>query len=694
MTKSTGEIFKTNKRIRLGIWGLGRGSSFYGACRALNIDVTAGCDYNAHMREAFLSHNPGAFVSAEAAEFLKQDMDAVLLATFCPAHADDAIQCLRAGKHVLSEVTSFHTMAEGVRLVEEVERSGLIYNLAENYPFSAANMWLKAKWDEGLFGELVYAEAEYVHEILTLSYTYIDGTPIIPGNQAHSWRSWINYHYYNTHSLGPMMYITGTRPTRVVSLPGTHRLPGYVMKGVPGMGAATPSLITMNNGGIVRNLMGPLTSDDSIARYFGTRGAVRMAGRGLELRLGGRGNSPLLQVHPTWPSFAKLAERTGHGGGDFWVLYYFARQILEGLPAPFDIYTAADCTIPGILAYRSQAENGRAYDVPDFRDSQPREAYRHDHYAQPRFDHREGLFPKSAANDPLALQFARTMRDLVEQGAVYRAHRDWSKVLPESANPAQIVELCDKAIAVLPRLLETQRVARQIVERYPESEAARVLGEMLDYSDAPATAKPAYLQVLKRERARLARYVVSFQAVQVKQSKEKLAFSPFVTTWHFAGPLPRPEGGIAQALPACPAGAASRRGIQFASRKLAWRLLDNTIPQGGVPDTFANVHQLTGTKDGMVYLANRFRVRKSGAWQLCLGHDGGCRVFIDGKPVLCQAKRVNPAEPDRSCLKLKLKKGAHTVVVALDLDRGLGWGIYFRWKKIATPDFPQRLGAT
>ena len=157
-------IFNTDKRIRLGIWGLGRGMNFYRMCKTLNIDVVAGCDYNEHMRRGFLEANPGAFATADAGEFLKQDFDAVLLATFCPAHGPDAIRCLRAGKHVLSEVTAFHTMAEGVALVEEVEKSGRVYNLAENYPFSAANSYLARKWKEGLFGELLYAEYEYVHE--------------------------------------------------------------------------------------------------------------------------------------------------------------------------------------------------------------------------------------------------------------------------------------------------------------------------------------------------------------------------------------------------------------------------------------------------------------------------------------------------------------------------------------------------
>jgi hypothetical protein len=150
-TQAVPRVFDTDKRIRLGIWGLGRGMSFFRTCKFLNIDVVAGCDFNEHMRTNFLTQCPGAFVTADEDEFLKQDFDAVLLATYCLAHGPHAVRCLQAGKHVMSEVTSFFTMAEGVKLVEEVERRGRVYNLAENYPFSAANMWLANRWREGLF---------------------------------------------------------------------------------------------------------------------------------------------------------------------------------------------------------------------------------------------------------------------------------------------------------------------------------------------------------------------------------------------------------------------------------------------------------------------------------------------------------------------------------------------------------------
>jgi len=497
-------VFENDERIRLGIWGLGRGLSFYKMCEALNMDVVAGCDYNEHMRQRFLECNSDAFATGDAEEFLARDFDAVLLATYCPAHADDAIACLNAGKHVLSEVTAFHTMAEGVRLVEAVEKSGLVYNMAENCPFTAPNMYLKRKWEEGLFGELMYAEYEYVHEVLTLSYTYIDGTPIDPGNKPHSWRSWINYHYYNTHSLGPMMYITGLRPTRVVSLPGRQRLPGYLMKGIDGMGGVAPSLISMSNGAVIRNLMGATTNDSHIHRIWGTLGSAEQVDGELRLRLGTGGGSPKLRVQPRWEKHTSLAEGTGHHGADFWVMYFFAREILEGVPAPFDIYTACDCTLPGILGYRSQVDGGIPHVVPDFRSRQDREEFRADDSRQPRYDVERGLFPPHA-EPSIARSFSETVRDLVNSTRKYRAFRDWRGIAPDIQEPSQLLGIIDEAIDALPHLQSAQQRARLIIRSCPDSDGARVLAEILELSDEEITSRPEYAQELGRDRACLLR---------------------------------------------------------------------------------------------------------------------------------------------------------------------------------------------
>jgi predicted dehydrogenase len=497
-------LFRSDRRIRLGIWGLGRGSSFYETCRFLNLDVVAGCDYNQHMRERFARTFADAYVTDNADDFLaREDVDAVLLATYCTEHAGDAIRCLQAGKHVLSEVTAFHTLAEGVRLVDTVEQTGLVYNLAENYPFTAANMWLARQWKQGLFGDLMYAEYEYVHECRSLCYTYIDGEPVIPGNQAHYWRSWLDCHYYNTHSLGPMMHITGLRPTRVVALPGAQRLPGYLMGGLLGMGGVTPSLISMSNGSVVRNLMGATTNDTHQQRLWGTKAAAEIIDGELRVRLGGAGGAPRHVIEPHWDALGELAAQTGHGGGDFWVLYHFVRQILEGEPAPFDVYSAADVTIPGILARRSALANGAPCDVPDLRDQAQRESCRDDHVAQERFDHVHGLFG-AAGSDPLAQQFARTMRDLIGLSVTYRSYRDCHRVVADLQSPEEAVALADALIEALPQLQEVQRAARRIAEAYPTTVAARVLRELLELSDEGITSRADFAPALAAERADLA----------------------------------------------------------------------------------------------------------------------------------------------------------------------------------------------
>jgi predicted dehydrogenase len=502
MNEGLPKIFNTDRRLKMGIWGLGRGLSFFKTCQALNIDVVAGCDFNQHMRDQFSDVQPKAYVTDDADQFLSQDFDAVLLATFCPAHTDDAIRCMNAGKHVLSEVTSFHTMAEGVRLVEAVEASGKVYHLSENYPFSAANMWLARKWREGLFGELMYAEYEYVHECRSLAYTYIDGEPINPGNQAHSWRSWLNFHYYNTHSLGPMMHITGLRPTRVVALPSTPSLAGYLMSAQDGMGGVTPSLINMSNGAVVRNLMGATTNDTHQQRIWGTLGSSEIIDGELRLRLGASGGGPKHAITPHWDALGELAEQTGHGGGDFWTLYNFTREILEGEPGFFDVYTAADCTIPGIQAYRSSISEGQPFEVPDFRDPASRAAYRDDHFSQPRFDHKKGLFPEDQ-DHPLTEQFSRTMRDLIHTSTAYRAYRDWQQVAADLNEPARLADILDNLIEKTPQLIEVQEQARKIITAYPDSPGARVLREMLALTDEEVISSPGFAGDLKQERAKL-----------------------------------------------------------------------------------------------------------------------------------------------------------------------------------------------
>ena len=95
------------KRLKLGIWGLGRGSSFIDSARALGIDVVAGCDISPAMRTNFKRICPEANITESEDAFLAMDMDAVLIATYFPDHARCTLKALAAGKHVMFVVIIF-----------------------------------------------------------------------------------------------------------------------------------------------------------------------------------------------------------------------------------------------------------------------------------------------------------------------------------------------------------------------------------------------------------------------------------------------------------------------------------------------------------------------------------------------------------------------------------------------------------
>ncbi|MBP5182380.1 MAG: Gfo/Idh/MocA family oxidoreductase [Lentisphaeria bacterium] len=484
------KIFDTDKRVKLGVWGLGRGGNLANYAKIMNVDLVAGCDVHPHMREMFSKSVPGAFVTADEDEFLAQDFDAVLIATYFKDHAKHTIKALNAGKHVMCEVTSFYTPAEGVAVVEAVEKSGKIYNLLENYPFTRQNMYIRKLYQEGFFGEFMYAEGSYLHECRSLCYAYnvSGGLPVEPGWQVHSWRACLNTLYYNTHSLGPLMHITGLRPVQVSAIPCEVSLPGYLGKK---NGRIMPSMVKMSNGGLLRNLMGAGTSDRHRELcLWGTRACVENSDREMQLRLGACGAGMRLRMNPKWEAMASVADLTGHCGGDFWELYYFIRQILTGEKSFWDIYNAADVTLAGIMAARSCDRGGDLVDVPDFRRKEVRDQFRNDNWSyREEFDSKQ-IFPEG--HDPAVTgKFTTLMTKLYplysrkgipalhmafDGMRVYDEIADWEGKLLVVAKVGQVVR-------ELPEIAEACKEAQKIADAYPDSLPGKMLYGVLSTLD-------------------------------------------------------------------------------------------------------------------------------------------------------------------------------------------------------------------
>lgn len=483
-----GKIFDTDKKIRLGIWGLGRGSSFVKAADALNIDVVAGCDTNSIMRERFKKNCPTAFVTDDENEFLaREDIDAVLIATYFTSHADHTIRSLEAGKHVMCEVTSFFTPAEGVKVVEAVEKSKKVYHLLENYPFSKENMYLAKLWQEGFFGDFQYGEFEYLHECRSLCYCYnmLGYPPVEPGYAAHNWRSYLDFHYYCTHSLGPLMKITGLRPEKITAFPEKIALPGFI----PGSGMAKPcpSLIQMSNGGIMRNLCGATTGNYHTGkRIWGTRASAESLGKhGLHIRFGAGGESTQTLIEPQWPELGEFADTTGHGGGDFWELYYFAREILTGEAGPWNIYDACDVTLAGIMAVRSTENQGETQVIPDFRDPVIRDKYRNDNFSMTRIFEPDRIFP-DGHDTAISGNFNKVMSVMEKKSVILRQAVDGAKLYPQIADAdgkLKVIQFLKEAIDCLPELYQLRKQAQEMIDAYPDSPAAGALQSMMTLAE-------------------------------------------------------------------------------------------------------------------------------------------------------------------------------------------------------------------
>ena len=105
---------------------------------------------------------------------------------------------------------------------------------------------------------------------------------------------------------------------------------------------------------------------------------------------------------------------------------------------------------------------------------------------------------------------------------------------------------------------------------------------------------------------------------------------------------------------------------------------------------FVNGRARSNGRDGLLYFGNTFTVKEAGIYILHLGHDGGARLFVNGKAVATQPERQNPCSRERTRARVKLNRGRHEIMIAFDADEGNGWGISFSFENAGKgkPVFP------
>ncbi|CAG7654398.1 Gfo/Idh/MocA family protein [Paenibacillus allorhizosphaerae] len=382
------QIGNNNAVIRIGIVGYKRGQSFQKSPDVLGFKLVAVCDQDAD-RLKNVQAMEGVATYTEYDKFLEHDMDAVILANYFHQHAPFAIKALRAGKHVLSETTACKTIQEGVELIRTVEQTGKVYLLAENYAYIRYNQEMKRLYQNGTIGEVRYAIGEYNH-----TFSKDQALGVAPG--PDHWRNHIASTHYSTHAIAPLMYITDTMPVKVnaLSIADPDQEHHSVRRGDPG----SVILMRMNNGAVFQIFGKNLSGGGTYYRLHGTRGMmenVRKSPQQLvhvshapwELQ---PGESEDMVYTPEYPFHAEIAKNAGHGGGDFWTMYYFGEAIRSGEQPYLNVYRGVAMSIVGILAWKSALEDGAPYDVPDLSKEEVRKLHERDDWSPWPEDRRPG----------------------------------------------------------------------------------------------------------------------------------------------------------------------------------------------------------------------------------------------------------------------------------------------------------------
>jgi len=379
MTKRKSRV---KKDIRIGVVGVGRGSTFMAGAAATGMKLVAICDiWKERLEENGRKQGVATFTDFD--KMLEYDLDAVVLANYFHEHAPLAIKALLAGKHVMNECAACHTLAEGVALARAVEKSGKIYMFAENYPYMAYNQEMRRLYQKGVIGQFRYGEGEYVHP---------DPVAVKMGRSCgiNHWRNWIPATYYCTHSIAPVMFITDTRPVKVSAfvIPYDTDDPMQI-DGVKRSDTAAPMLIRMDNGAVMKSLHGNLRGHGNYVRIHGNKGLMENCRCGDKQRLRvlrepwekRKGEPSEIIYKPDFPAHHAKATRAGHGGGDFFTNFAFAEAIRTGKQPYLDVYRAIDMTLCGIQGWRSALADGVPMEIPDFRKESVRKKYAKDNWS-------------------------------------------------------------------------------------------------------------------------------------------------------------------------------------------------------------------------------------------------------------------------------------------------------------------------
>ncbi|MGB1044452.1 MAG: Gfo/Idh/MocA family protein [Flavobacteriaceae bacterium] len=349
--------------------------------------------------DEFQQHQNIALYYGDEQQWLKMldevKPDVVFIATNWENHAPMAIASMKAGAHAFVEVPMATTLKDLWDIVDTSEQTQKHCMMMENVNYGRVELMYLNMVRQGLVGDLLHAEAAYIHELRWQMQEQERGTG-----------SWRTYHYanrngnlYPTHGLGPVaQYMNLAR--------GEDNFASLVSFSTPAMGRALyakenyPADHKWNqldykggdlNTSIVKTKLGRtimIQWDETSPRPYsrhnliqGTKGTL--AGFPTRIALDG-GVEGLTKNHHSWvqgeelsaiyekydhPLYKRLNESTknsGHGGMDGIMIYRIVECLQNGLALDQNVYEGCLWSAVSPLSEMSVLNGGAPQIFPDF----------------------------------------------------------------------------------------------------------------------------------------------------------------------------------------------------------------------------------------------------------------------------------------------------------------------------------------
>lgn len=403
MALATGSVAvgnPTDNPIRIGVVGTGnRGRSLLRILLSFEgVEVPALCDIQKNhldMARAMVVESGrkkpegyGADEQSYRKLMEREDIDALIVASYWEWHAPMAVYGMKMGKYVAVEVPAAYTLDECWDLINTHEETGVPCMMLENWSFRRDNLAVLNMIREGLLGETVHCHCAHSHDCI--DHWFFDRET---GLDRWGAKFLVNHNrdQYPTHQLGPVISWMDIGCGDYLDRITTTATDGFGINDyfIRRFGPDHPNAKReFAQGDIVTTVARTKRGKSIVINYDmqlprpydnrwmiqGTRGIYNEQRDSVYLAERSPGYhewesfGPYQENfdHHWWRALQGSAGQLSHGGTDHLELSLFLRAVTSGKKPPIDVYDSVIMSALGPLSEKSIARGGVPVDVPDF----------------------------------------------------------------------------------------------------------------------------------------------------------------------------------------------------------------------------------------------------------------------------------------------------------------------------------------